>query len=87
MVAFGMLSDLDQTLNLVQIFPNPANSVINITNLKANSTIQLFNIQGKLIVEKKFSEENPSLNIENLSNGLYTIKINGLKSLKFVKSN
>ncbi len=87
MVAFGMLSDLDQTLNLVQIFPNPANSVINITNLKANSTIQLFNIQGKLIMEKKFSEENPSLNIEHLSNGLYTIKINGLKSLKFVKSN
>jgi carboxypeptidase T len=50
------------------IYPNPANSVLNITTIKIDYKIKIFNLQGQLL----FSKEN--------NNGIQTIDVNFLKT-------
>ncbi len=87
MVAFGMLSTDAESLNRVRVFPNPASTSINIMDLPFNCNVQVYNVHGQLILEKQCTSGNGIFNIENLANGMYSIKINGLKTIKFVKSN
>jgi uncharacterized delta-60 repeat protein len=68
------------------IYPNPAQEVLhlqtnNFTSIKA---IKIYDLQGKVVLQ----DTNETINISNLSKGLYIIKItneNGEVSKKFIK--
>jgi hypothetical protein len=71
------LSEIDLN-KFVSIFPNPASSIINVkinTALIKNSMLELYDITGKLIVSQKIVNEDNALNINALSNGIYTVRI------------
>ena len=87
MVAFGILSSNSQNLDKVSIYPNPATETIQLSNIPKNSHVTIFNLQGQSLFEKVMLDENPTINIQNLTSGIYTIKINNIKTLKFVKTN
>lgn len=65
--------------NLIEIFPNPASDycTINLSKLKENNTIELYNSFGKLISVTNLSKDNQSykLDLKNLSKGAYFIII------------
>lgn len=75
------------------VYPNPATETINffITE-KAKHNIQIFDVQGRLVKEQNFENENPinqnTIDISQLDAGLYTGKIsNGtaVQNFKFIK--
>ena len=77
-----------------RIYPNPAKNILQITTDNAsgfNGNIQVLNTLGQVIIEKVINSNSQLLtvNIENLSKGLYVLKITTLdgitKSEKFIK--
>ena len=75
--------------NNVTIYPNPNNGIINITlssELSKNSTLEIYDAIGKLIVTEALSGELNTLNISNLSNGIYSFRVlNNNNMVKFGK--
>jgi hypothetical protein len=55
------------------IFPNPANDEITISGVTPES-IMIYDVMGKLVVSE-FDTETNKIDIKNLPNGLYIIKI------------
>lgn len=59
--------------------------------MQANTTIdnaQIFNMAGKQVVSKKFNNSDVNVNLTNLANGIYIVKVeteNGSHSFKIVK--
>ncbi|MGK4566106.1 peptide-N-glycosidase F-related protein [Flavobacterium sp. 3HN19-14] len=68
--------------------PNPTKDVINV---KANSTIksiELYDIQGRILVNKTTDDVQADINIGNYSNGVYFLKVKsdkGEKTKKIIK--
>lgn len=74
------------------IYPNPASTHLNITSIfgKGNTEIKIFNNLGSLLKHENFKgEDNLSLNISNLSSGIYFLNIKTddgeVKVKKFIK--
>ncbi len=67
------------TLNIqaqnVNIFPNPANNSFYLEGVTSPSTIEMYDISGKLLVSKTWNVDDPSINIESLKSGMYILKI------------
>lgn len=67
------------------IYPNPVKTDLNIKTTNRISAIEIYNVLGLRVM----TEKSTKINIEHLSNGVYTLKvidINGNKSIKkFIK--
>ena len=89
----GTLSTEQQDIyfrNFTFAFPNPSNGIINISNKLSNneiSTLEIFNIEGKKILEQKIINNNEpiKLDISSFSNGIYIYKLND-ETNKFIKN-
>jgi hypothetical protein len=60
----------------IKIYPNPTNNIINIEGLNKNenNTIQIFDVQGKLVITKNITEKG-TVDLSELNKGVYVIKI------------
>lgn len=56
----------------IQIFPNPVSDVIRISGIDNGHTIQIFNVDGRLIRTDAFDQK---IDVSNLSAGVYVLKI------------
>lgn len=70
-------------------FPNPTENTISITNNlkdKINEVLEVFDSNGKKILQKIIIDSNDEINLDTskLSNGIYIYKLNG-QSNKFIK--
>ncbi|RAR47202.1 DUF7619 domain-containing protein [Flavobacterium lacus] len=85
---FEALSVVNPILdNLIFIYPNPVKDVVNIT-IKDNSTIktiELYDVQGRLLQTKLVNSVTSELNLAERANGMYFIKINTDKGSKVEK--
>ncbi len=61
----------DQFQNTFEVFPNPANGVLNISGINDISNIEIFDIQGKKIRTVQMSPEQNTVNTAELKEGLY----------------
>ena len=86
---FATLSALKFDLdNSVVLYPNPSKDVITITADTAITSVQLYDVQGRLLQVKVGNETNIQLDISAQPIGLYFVKIiteNGAKVEKLVK--
>ena len=59
------------------VYPNPANTSFEITtdNKQIIKKIEIYSIEGKLINEQNFTENNVKVNSSQLPTGLYIIKV------------
>jgi hypothetical protein len=77
--------DLNPTLvtglseSKISVYPNPASDyvVFDLPNISESATIELFDIQGKKVLELKLSE-NKQVSLSNLSKGLYMYKLSNV---------
>ena len=84
-----------QSLNKEELilFPNPANNYINIiynSYDNSNFNIEIYDLPGNLLISQTVSRKNYTVNIQNLKNGIYLIKIKNKKGVyvkKFIKKN
>ncbi len=70
--------------NKISLYPNPTNSVLNV-EAKENTNIKIVNMLGAAVVTQKLSEGNNSINVSNLTNGVYFISNDKGGVAKFVK--
>ena len=75
--------------NSISVYPNPNNGIVNITltsELSKNSTLEVYDAIGKLVVKHVLSNELNTINISNLDNGIYTFKVlNNVNTIKIGK--
>jgi hypothetical protein len=63
---------------LWNVFPNPANENLHIqieSNSNSSKIIQVFNLNGALVLEKKYRENSFVVDVSNLSSGVYSIRL------------
>ena len=82
----GTLSSNDTVLGSLKVYPNPAKGIVNIDlgNVTGDTTYELFDVQGRKVISKVSSSNFETLNIENLSEGIYMLSIQngGAKTTK-----
>lgn len=77
-----------QSKNKLSAFPIPTNKILNVINPKNGvNKIEVYDASGKIVMNKNFgsSENTISLDVENLSKGIYVYKVGDLSS-KFIKN-
>jgi hypothetical protein len=87
--AAGCLANLNATITNItaseeldataffKIYPNPSAEILNIDLIEEtpNATLQIFDLLGKIIVEKNLFLKNNTLNISNLEEGIYLVNV------------
>ena len=76
--------------NLVSIYPNPATNFITVGVADVNevTTIHIINALGEIVVTETATSTSTTLNTENLTNGIYFVKVESKNSSaikKFIK--
>ena len=71
--------------NSISIFPNPSNSIITIKCDTTIKSIELFDVQGRVLLTKMISENSEVLDISDKANGIYFLKITSDKGIKVEK--
>lgn len=72
----GQLSTAEHNLiNKPELYPNPAKEWVNLNNLPQGSFIEIFDLSGKMIFNKKDSTGNIRINTSSFTNGVYIIKV------------
>ena len=72
------------TENKISLYPNPTNSVLNI-EAKENTHVKIVNMLGAVVVIQKLSKGNNSINVSDLTNGVYFVSNDKGGVAKFVK--
>ena len=73
---------------IVKIFPNPTTAIINIVSIDKMQSVELYDVQGRVLVSILENDTNCQLDISGKSNGIYFLKIkteSGIKISKIVK--
>ncbi|MBQ4805506.1 glycoside hydrolase family 9 protein [Aquimarina sp. MMG015] len=71
------INELEENISSVKIFPNPSSSILNIkfpTDI-ASSNIEIYSLRGKNVLSKKINTTSSSIDISNLTTGLYLVKV------------
>jgi hypothetical protein len=74
--------------NSVKVYPNPTNSIVNITSDFIIESIELYDIQGRILFTSMENNNQSILDISSKSKGIYFLKIkteNGSKVEKVIK--
>ena len=66
------------------IFPNPASNLLYVISENANELITISDLSGKIVHSEKANEKQTSINVSQLSAGMYIVRVGG-KVTKFVK--
>jgi Metallo-peptidase family M12B Reprolysin-like/Secretion system C-terminal sorting domain/Bacterial pre-peptidase C-terminal domain len=74
----------------VNVFPNPAGGKLNVAidDLQSSTTLQVYNVMGKLVMQQQTNKMVTEINIAKLPAGIYMLNINDgntMRSVKFVK--
>ncbi len=84
----GQLSTNDVLENSFSIYPNPTNGMITITTPATHYTVSIYNLQGQLVQKIKTVSGSSTIDLSDLSSGLYIMQLsdkNILKTFKIVK--
>jgi len=73
-----------ETYNSIQLFPNPSTHYIQLSNLKNKENYSIYNILGTEINKGTISAHE-QIDINELTNGLYFLKIENGSTFKFIK--
>lgn len=85
-VNIGELAVADVKKNNIQVYPNPATDVINISNVSSKTRFEIYNVGGQLVNQ---GTTDGKVNVSKLTKGVYilTVESNGEKSqTKFIKN-
>ncbi|MCT4628668.1 aryl-sulfate sulfotransferase [Winogradskyella sp.] len=76
------LSIEDSQLVGLKVYPNPTEDILNFDFTQLIDEIEVYNITGKMVLRKTDSN---SINLENITKGLYMVKISVGNTSKYVK--
>ncbi|NLA23965.1 MAG: DUF4465 domain-containing protein [Bacteroidales bacterium] len=59
----------------VKVYPNPSSDFVNITNLQANSLVEIIDLQGRTIASFIANENNANISVFDFAKGIYQLRI------------
>ena len=59
----------------IKIYPNPANTVLNIANADNYRTLSIYNMRGKLVLREQIFTPPNEINIQKLPSGMYILSL------------
>ena len=68
----------------ISLYPNPTVGYIKLNGLTKESNISIYNLLGSKIIEKTI-QLNEEIDVQNLTKGIYFLKIENGSTLKFIK--
>ena len=72
-------------IDILKLYPNPANQELNIILSTIDNIILIYNMQGQLVKQDSFSNTGCKLNIADLSSGMYVVEVRSKKGRGFQK--
>lgn len=72
----------------INLFPSPTNSLLNVQTDNVIENIEIFDMNGRIVLRKETNSNNVQLNVTDIKSGIYFIKVisNGqISTGKFVK--
>ena len=82
-------NSIEKENNIVKIFPNPTNNILNIESLETILQIELFDFNGRKIYSVEQESNAVSVNLDKFSKGIYLLQIatkNGVKTKRVIKN-
>ena len=74
----GVIGVDEVSANPYSIYPNPATSSINIkSNISESTDVNIYDMTGRCVKNVVISNNNATINVEDLNKGVYFINING----------
>jgi hypothetical protein len=73
------------TDNKALIFPNPVLNELNIANIDSNSEIEIYDLNGKLLIGRTAASGRETIDVSSLSRGIYIVKIRNTNSVSTSK--
>lgn len=83
------INTIEKDNNIVNVFPNPTNDILNIKSLETILQIEIFDFNGRKIYSEEQDSNAVSVNLDKFSKGIYLVQIatkNGLKTKKVIKN-
>jgi hypothetical protein len=79
-----VITDIENKTQLnFKVYPNPVKDYLTIENSNFNiKSIELIEINGRLIINKTTSEQKIKLELGSLKSGLYILKINSIDNFE-----
>jgi hypothetical protein len=80
-------NDKFNNTNIVSLFPNPANDFIQLSNID-QANIVITDMTGKVVLNQNNVSKDASINISNLTSGVYFVSVNAentQETIKFIK--
>ena len=76
-LGLGTASSINELIaQTTEIYPNPANNVLNIVSYTVGiEKINIYNVNGQLVLNKEVNNNQKTLNISSLESGIYIIDI------------
>ena len=71
----AIVTGIDETENNIDIYPNPANDILNITSSEIISSVEIVNIIGQVVYSLDVNNDNAICNVRYLPNGVYVVRI------------
>lgn len=69
-------------------YPNPVKNVLNLSYNKEISNVEVYNLLGQKVISNKLNTTDAQIDMSNLSNGAYMVKVtsdNQVKTIKVIK--
>ena len=79
------LSNENFTFNNFKLFPNPVKNSLTISNASPIETIEISSILGQKMISKKVNDIQTEIDLSQLSNGIYFVKVTSQGSEKTIK--
>jgi hypothetical protein len=82
----GISSDVDDSN--IGLYPNPCSETLFIKNIADEATVSIYDMNGRLVVNKKMSSDNNSIDVSALIHGVYMVKVlnaNSVNTFKVIK--
>ena len=79
----------NESLVTFNMYPNPANDVLNISSQSTINKVEIFNVLGQKVITIQVDDLSAEINVSNLNAGIYLIKYeinNSTSTKKFVKN-
>jgi hypothetical protein len=76
----------ENALSAIQIVPNPAKNQIKVKGITNNdNNFSLYDLTGKLILKKEQINDQETIDISTISNGMYLIQFRQSEKVRFMK--
>jgi len=62
-------------MNNINVYPNPANTIVTVSNTKAGSTLSIVDVTGKVVFQTQITNSTTELNVSELVSGIYFIQL------------